>query len=144
MRYFIALFLCCLLASPRAHACLSPASYETFFFKTIPDPPPDADVIAKVSFPDVNGKTDKVTANVIQVLKTSNTKIRQGTKIPMQYGIAMKGGIGFSDCGPWLANGDEGMIIAKIRADSKGRLVLHPYSHRPKPPGDGMIFPPRD
>lgn len=93
---------------------------DTLFFKTIPNPQPNADVIAKVSLSDVNRGT--ATAKLIEVLKTSDARVHQGDKIPMTYR--------FTSCGPNHINGDEGTIIAKIGTDSGGRLVLFPYMRR--------------
>ncbi|MDR1848679.1 MAG: hypothetical protein LBQ75_01415 [Zoogloeaceae bacterium] len=123
MRPFIALAFCFLLASPQVHAC-HPFSYKTIFFKTIPDPPPDADVIAKVSLSDVKEATaiTTATATVMQVLKASDARVYQGAKIALS--------VRPSNCGPDPRNGDEGIIIAKVDTDKKGRLVLCPYTYR--------------
>ncbi|MDR2688252.1 MAG: hypothetical protein LBB76_00645 [Azoarcus sp.] len=136
MRYFFALAFCFLLASPQVHACLHAGLFESLFFDAIPDPQPDADVIARVSLSNANGEAPKamVTATVIQVLKTSDARVRrvrQGSKITMQFEE--------STCGPSARNGAEGIIIAKAATDSKGRLVLCPYSIQ----RGGRIMPPR-
>jgi hypothetical protein len=132
MRYLIALAFCFLLASPQAHACPGVFADESLFFDAIPDPQPDADVIAKVSLSNViyDGSVI-VTATVMQVLKTSDTRVRRGGKITMRY---ME-----SSCGPGARNGGEGIIIAKAATDSKGRLVLYPYTYRRS---DGRFFQP--
>jgi len=119
MRYLVALAFCLLLASPQAHACREPSG-ETLFFEAVPDPQPDADVIAKVSLSDVRGGA--ATAEVMQVLKTSDARVRQGDNIAMKFG--------YTSCGPHPKNGDEGTIIAKVGADSNGRPVLCPYTRR--------------
>jgi hypothetical protein len=133
MRDFLALAFCFLLASLQAHACLHAGLFESLFFDTIPDPQPDADVIARVSLSNANGEAPKamVTATVIQVLKTSDARVRQGSKITMQFEK--------STCGPSARNGEEGIIIAKVATDNKGRLVLCPYSIQ----REGRIMPPR-
>ncbi|MDR3159710.1 MAG: hypothetical protein LBU11_12075 [Zoogloeaceae bacterium] len=129
MRYFLALAFCFLLASPQAHAC-HPGLEESLFFSVIPDPQPDADVIAKVSLSNVDG-TGMAMATVMQVLKTSDARVRQGSKITMQF-------IEFISCGPDAKNGEEGIIIAKVATDSKDRLVLCPYTIQRR----GRIMPP--
>jgi len=122
MRTLIALVFCFLLASPQVYACRDDG--ETLFFDTIPNPPPDADVIAKISLSDVKNDQGIVTATatVIQVLKTSDTRVHQGSKIAMKFTK--------TSCGPWARNGNEGTIIAKVGTDSKGRLVLCPYTRK--------------
>jgi len=135
MRYLIALAFCFLLIVPQAHACVMASLWNSLFFESIPNPPPDVDVIAKVSLSDVNEETRTATATVtitvIQVLKTSDARVTQGKEIAMKYG--------FSSCGPDHRKGEEGTIIAKTGTDSKGLLVLYPYMHRY---GDGQITPP--
>lgn len=135
MRYLIALAFCFLLISPHVHACQGIDSWENLFFEGIPDPQPDAELIAIVSVSDKNKDTRAATetamATVIQVLKTPDARIKQGDKVAMKYG--------FSSCGPDPISGSKGMIIAKIGTDSKGRLVLHPYTHRHR---GGRITPP--
>ncbi|MDR2637334.1 MAG: hypothetical protein LBB55_03270 [Zoogloeaceae bacterium] len=132
MRYLIALAFCFLLASPQAHACQGVFAHVSLFFDAIPDPQPDADVIAKVSLSNViyDGSVI-VTATVEQVLKTSDARVRRGGKITMRY---ME-----SSCGPGAQNGEEGIIITKTDTDSKGRLVLYPYTYRRS---DGLFFQP--
>lgn len=133
MRYLITLAFCFLLLSPQAHACRDRG--DTLFFEAIPNPQPDADLIAKVSLSDVSEETKSatvtVTVTVMQVLKTSDARFQQGEKIAMKYQ--------FSSCGPNAINGSKGMIIAKTGTDSKGSLVLHPYTYRYR---DGRIEPP--
>ncbi|MDR1848873.1 MAG: hypothetical protein LBQ75_02420, partial [Zoogloeaceae bacterium] len=83
---FIALTFCFLLAAPQAHACLWNGMWKKIFFETIPNPQPNADVIAKVSLSDVDGDGDyseRVTATIMQVLKTSDARVYQGAKIVM-------------------------------------------------------------
>jgi len=125
MRYLIALVFCLLMASPSAHACASQNDLRSLFFGSIPDPQPDADVIAKVSLSNVDSLA---TATVMQVMKASDAEIREGSKIAMLINI--------STCGPWVKNGAKGTIIAKIGKDDKGRPVLCPYTSRW---GDGRI-----
>lgn len=135
MRYLIALTSCFLLITPQAHACLGYSLSDTLFFEAIPSPQPDADVIAKVSLSDVDVEmrtaTAMATATVLQVLKTSDARVKQGEKIVMKYE--------FSSCGPDHRKGEEGTIIAKTGTDSKGLLVLYPYMRRR---GDDRITPP--
>ena len=131
MRTLIALTFCFLLAVPQVQAC-RPYDYETIFFGTIPDPPPDADVIAKVSLSDVSGVwLVKTTATVIQVLKASDARVYPGAKIAMQVKV--------SSCGPFLKNGSEGTIIAKVAMDNEGHPVLCPYTYRER---DEHFWPP--
>jgi hypothetical protein len=127
------LAFCFLLVFPQVHACQGIVFHESLFFAAIPNPQPDADVIAKVSLSNVNDEAFKVTlmATVIQVIKTSDASVRRGGKITMQF---LK-----SSCGPGARNGKEGIIIAKAATDRKGRLVLCPYMIN----GRGTINPPR-
>ncbi|MES2585197.1 MAG: hypothetical protein V4627_20910 [Pseudomonadota bacterium] len=120
MRYLIASIFCLVLVSPQVHACPGFLAESTIFFVTIPNPLPNADVIAKVSLLEVNSGT--ATAKVLQLQMTSGVKIQQGDKIALQYK--------FNSCGPHHKSGDEGIIIARAVADSKGDLVLHPFSHQ--------------
>jgi hypothetical protein len=138
MRYFTALIIFLLILSPQVHACRSVSASYFIFFKTIPDPPPDADVIAKISILNVKQKNSSaiITVKVMQLLKTSDARIHQGMSIPMK--------IFFTDCGPErLKNGDEGIIIAQVRVDSKEHLVmLYPYRRRFESSGDNPRFSP--
>jgi hypothetical protein len=102
---------------------------DTLFFETIPDSRLEADLIAKVSLSDVNRGT--ATAELIHVIQTSDARVNQGEKIPVQYS--------FTSCGPNHQNGAEGIVIAKTGTDSEGRLVLYPYMRRYS---DGRITPP--
>ena len=123
MRSLIALTFCCLLASPQAHACLWVGDNYTLFFETIPGLQPGVDVIAKVSLSDVKDEADgTATATIMQVLKTSDKRVHQGSKITMKYRS--------SSCGPSPRNGSGGTIIARLGADSAGRMVLYPYMQR--------------
>ncbi|MDO6388458.1 hypothetical protein [Uliginosibacterium sp. 31-12] len=120
MRHSITLGFFLLLISPQVHACRGASVEDTLFFKSIPDPQPDADLIANVSLSTVNH--GKAVARIKQVLKTSDARVHRGNKISMKYG--------FSSCGPHHKSGDEGMIIAKIGTDSEGRIILYPYLRR--------------
>lgn len=136
MRHLIALAFCFLLAPTQVYACLGPFSEEHLFFDTIPTPQPDADVIAEISISDVNirataSSTARAMATVTRVLKTSDARVHQGDKFTMQYRN--------SSCGPDPEIGSKGMIIARTGTDSKGSLVLHPYTHRDI---DSRINPP--
>lgn len=102
----------------------------TLFFEAIPNPQPDADVIAIVSLSDVIWGT--ATAKITQVLKTSDARVHESEKFAMKYR--------FTSCGPNHNNGDEGTIIARVGNDSKGSLVLYPYMRRR---GDGRIREPQ-
>lgn len=123
MRYLIAFVLCALLAPIQALACRS--GEYTLLFETIPNPPPDSDVIVKVTLLEeskLNNYQGIATAKVSQVLKSSDKRIHQDSIITMKYLV--------SSCGPYHLNGDEGAIIAKASTDSKGGLVLYPYMRR--------------
>ncbi|HJV93472.1 MAG TPA: hypothetical protein VJ572_08335 [Azonexus sp.] len=125
MRYLIALVFCLMMVSAQVHACRDPNSWDMVFFETIPNPQPDADMIAKVSLSDVNEEMNTATvtaiATVIQVLKTSDARVHEGDKIAMKYR--------FTSCGPDHKNGDQGTIIAKTGSDINGRPMLYPYMH---------------
>jgi len=133
MRYLIALAFCFLLIAPHVHACRG-GQEDTLFFETIPNPQPDADVIAKVTLLDVSVLgfyKGTATAKVLQTPKTSDKRVHQGRIITMKYLV--------SSCGPNHMLGNEGTIIAKAGTDSEGGLVLYPYMRRYS---DGHITPP--
>lgn len=125
MRYLIALVLCVMLVPTQAHACLGTFGIHMLFFKTIPSPQPDADLIAEVVLTDVVGDGEPrsvaeiATVTVLSVIKTSDARVQQGDKVALKYLV--------SSCGPTVKIGMRGTIIAKFVADSKGRLVLSPY-----------------
>ena len=125
MRYLIALVSCALLVSTQAHACRDPQAEETLFFETIPDLQSDADVIAKVTMLDVSVvgiSKGTATAKVLQVLKSSDESVRQGSIISIRFTN--------SSCSPRAISGSEGIIIAEAGSDSEGRLVLYPFVRR--------------
>jgi len=129
MRHFIASVFFFLLTFPQAHACLGPSLEFTLFFETIPNPQPDADVIAKVSLSDMNDGAATVT--IVELFKTSDQRVHQGDKIVMKFMD--------TSCGPYRRHGDKGTIIAKVGVDIEDRLVLCAYTRRFQ---DGMLYPP--
>lgn len=129
MRYLIVLASCLLFLSLQAQACRGRILEYTIFFETLPSPPLNANLIAKVTLSEVGRGT--ATAEIIQVLPTSTTEIHQGEKLPINFS--------FSSCGPNHQNGAAGIIIAQTGIDSVGRLVLYPYMRRYS---DGRITPP--
>lgn len=131
MRHLIALVFCFLLASPQVHACQGPQSQDELFFKNIPNPQPDANFIAEVTLLDISDFGTS-TAKVLQVFNTSDERVYPGSIVTMKYGI--------SSCGPYPISGQKGIIMAKAGTDTKGRLVLYPYTNRRY--GDGRIFAP--
>lgn len=84
MRYFLGLVFGLLLGLQHVHACLTRDSWNILFFKAIPDPQPEADLIAIVSVSDDKkprrGAAVMATATVIQVLKASDDRVRKGDK----------------------------------------------------------------
>jgi hypothetical protein len=130
MRHLMALAFFFLLASAQVHACRGLSSQDELFFKDIPNPQPDANVIAEVSVLDVSD-FGVSTAKVLQVFNTSDERVYPGSIITMKYGI--------SSCGPNPISGTRGTIIAKAGTDNKGNLVLYPYTNRR---GDGHISAP--
>lgn len=131
MRYLITLAFCFLLASAQVHACLGLSMQDELFFKNIPNPQPDANVIAEVTLLDVSDFGFS-TAKVLQVFNTSDERVYPGSIITMKYHA--------SSCGPDPISGNKGMIIAKAGTDIRGSLVLYPYTNRRY--GDGRISPP--
>ncbi|MDR2875335.1 MAG: hypothetical protein LBV44_05340 [Methylobacillus sp.] len=119
MRHLVALVFCFLLTVPQAQACLG-ARYD-LFFDAIPEPLPDTDVIAKVSLSNITGEGYTATATILQLLGKSDSRVHQGDAITLVFPG--------SSCFYTPPNGNEGIIIAKLRADSDGSFLLHPYSH---------------
>ena len=129
MRQLIALAFCFIFLSSQAQACRGQILENTLFFESLPNPPLNANLVAKVSLSEVSRGT--ATAKIIQVLTTSTTEIYKGKNFPIKFR--------FSSCGPNHKNGAEGIIIAKTGIDGAGRLVLHPYMRRYS---DDRITPP--
>lgn len=129
MRYLIGLAFCCVLLSSPAHACRGVSEEDTLFFETMPDPQLEADLIAKVSLSEVS--RGAAMAELMQVLKVSDSRLHQGERLPLKYR--------FTSCGPNHRSGAEGVIIGRLGTDSEGRLVLYPYMRRYR---DGRITPP--
>lgn len=129
MRYLIVLASCLLFLSLQAQACRGRILEHTIFFETLPSPPLNANLIAKVTLSEVSRGT--ATAEIMQVLITSASKIHQGEKFPIRFS--------FSSCGPNHQNGATGVIIAQTGTDDVGRLLLYPYMRRYS---DGRITPP--
>ncbi|MDR2946221.1 MAG: sel1 repeat family protein [Candidatus Adiutrix sp.] len=111
-----------LLVSPEVFACRDPRNQQSLFFDSIPEPPPEADVIAEVVLTDVHeGDVNGVAAaTIVQILQAFSNRVFQHEKAIVKYK--------FSSCGPNAHNDDTGIIIAKIATDLEGRLVLCPYS----------------
>lgn len=123
-RGFMAFISFFLLASPQVNACMT-TTRETLFFNPVPEQlPVNADVIANVTLlADPSGSFLKETAvNIVQVLKTSDARVRQGDKIDVKSNPMPCSNISHK-------NGDEGTIIAKTGFDNEGRLVLCLYSY---------------
>lgn len=134
MRSLMALVLCVLLAPMQAHACLWAGLQDSLFFKTIPTTQPDADVIAQVVLLDasvLDFYKGAATAKVLQVLKTSDERVQQGSVISLKFLV--------TSCGPTVKAGMSGVIIAKTGTDSNGSLELYPYLIN----GMGRISSPR-
>ena len=131
MRHLMTWVFCLLMASPQVHACLGANMEYEIFFKNIPNPQPDANVIAEVTLLDVSDFSFS-TAKVLQVFNTSDERVYPGSIVTMKYGT--------SSCGPYPISGKKGIIMAKAVTDTKGSLVLHPYTNRRY--GDGRIFAP--
>jgi len=134
MRYLIALVFCVLLALSQAHACLGPSGEKTLFFKAIPNPPPDADVIAEVDLLDVSVLDlykGEAKAKVLRVIRPAAGSLHEGGILSLKFLV--------SSCGPNHRSGDKGTIVAKVGTDSAGRLVWYPYTYRNS---DGMFWSP--
>lgn len=131
MRYLITLAFSLLLASAQVHACPGANMEDELFFKNIPNPQPDANVIAEVTLLDVSDFGFS-TAKVLQVFNTSDERVYPGSIITLKYST--------SSCGPNPIIGSKGTIIAKAGTDNKGSLVLYPYTNRRY--DDGRISPP--
>ncbi|MDL2259310.1 hypothetical protein LJB99_00320 [Deltaproteobacteria bacterium OttesenSCG-928-K17] len=139
---FIVCLFCCLLISAQGLA-MPHTIYIHFFFDSTDEAPPDADVIAEVTFTDVEIGSHflTATANIVKVIKTSDASIRQGEKIPVKNaltGCTVKKGDSYFTYGGSCSHefshkpGDKGIIFAKVGADMEERLVLGPYSNEAK------------
>ena len=143
------LVFCCLLTSLQAQACMGPDQEFTLFFnasdralfidrlgqkpsevKGLVEIPPDADLIAEVTLVSSNSKQlrDPTIAKIEKIIKTSDSRVREGDEIPIKYGV--------TSCGPNHINGDKGTILAKVGIDIEDNLVLCMYSRRF---GDGRV-----
>lgn len=116
MRLLIAFFVCS-LALP-VHACMGRILEDTLFFDALPQPPLEADVIARVALSEVDG--GRARAEIVEVVTTSGVEVHEGQHFMLEYA--------FSSCGPNHRDGDQGMILAKL-ADGDKRVLL-PYLRR--------------
>ena len=110
MRYFIASALCLLMAFSQAHGCQG-GMENSLFFDAIPNPQPDADVIARIAWWSVSGLRSDIgtaKAEVLEVLKSSDARIFKGSVVPMLYPSTR--------CDFFQRNGNKGIIIAKAGA----------------------------
>ncbi len=134
MRYLIAVVSCLLLAPLQAQACRGPSMENTLFFKAIPNPPPDADVIAEVALLNVSVLDlykGEANAKVLRVIAPAAGRVHEGDILSLKFLV--------SSCGPYHQSGDKGTIVAKVGTDGEGRLMWHPYTYRDS---DGMFWPP--
>ncbi len=134
MRYLIALVSCVLLAPLQAQACRDSNMENTLFFKAIPNPPPDADVIAEVALLDVSVidlYKGEAKAKILRVIKAATGIVHEGDILSLKFLV--------SSCGPDHQSGHKGTIVARVGTDQEGRLVWHPYTYRDS---DGMFWPP--
>jgi hypothetical protein len=128
MRYLMTLIFCFPLLSPQVHACFI-GTGETIFFDGSPYiQPPEPGVAAIVSTLEKKGSnggaTVTQTAKVVQILSSSDARVKEGDIVAMRYEN--------SSCisGP---NGRKGMIVAKTGTDSKGNVVLHLFTNHNAP-----------
>ena len=142
----IAFIFCFLLVSVQVQAMPSIIDIN-FFLDSIDEAPPDSDVIAEVSITDTEkgSKLLAATVNIVEVVKSSDARVRQGEKIAVKSvltGYGPHNGRMPSGLCQYRFNhnpGDKGTIIAKVGTDIEGRLVLCPYSNKAR---DGRINPP--
>lgn len=141
MRLSFALGAALLLALPQAYACMGPGMGDTIFFETLPNPQPDADLIAHISIDEVKGKWgESATVTVVDVIKTTGDWVKGGDKVGIKYQV--------TSCGPEYKAGDKGTIFAMTGIDSEGRVVLYPYMHAERdinlvrPPLSGTVRTP--
>ena len=125
MRLLIA-FVVCFLALP-VHACRGHILENTLFYEALPEPPLEADVIARVVLSEVD--RGRARAEIVEVVTTSGVEVHEGQQFLLEYA--------FSSCGPNHRDGDQGMIIAK-QPEGDERVLL-PYMRRFS---DGRITPP--
>jgi len=122
LRYLCVLVLFS-LALPQAHACRGPSLEYRLFFANLPDPLPDADIVAKVILLDVSIEDYRIglaTARVYQVIEAAEGGIEAGDVLSLKYP--------YSSCGPRHRAGESGTIMAIAGTD--GAVVWYPYLYR--------------
>ncbi|BDX18128.1 hypothetical protein MFKK_09380 [Halopseudomonas aestusnigri] len=122
---YLCLLVLLILVLPEAHACRGRSVENKLFFTNLPDPLPDADVVAKVILLDVFIEDYRIgwaTARVHQVIEAAEGVIEEGDVLTLKYPI--------SSCGPWHKPGETGAIIAITGTDSDSSVVWFPYFYR--------------
>ena len=122
---YLCLLVLLILALPEAHACRGRSAENKLFFTNLPDPLPDADVVAKVILLDVSIEDYRIgwaTARVTEVLQEAEGGIEIGDVLSLKYP--------FSSCGPRHKAGEVGVIMAIADTDSDGSVVWFPYFYR--------------
>jgi len=129
----VAFAFCFWWASQLVQACQGPGNAESILFGAETNAPAEAEVVAEVVLAGIAGDYPAMAmATVGRVLKASDPRVRPGEKIEVIYAI--------STCGSVNRNGDEGLLMANLATGSDGRLILCPYTRRPR---DGQSWPPR-
>ncbi|WP_321349472.1 hypothetical protein [Halopseudomonas oceani] len=94
---YLCLLVLLILALPEAHACGGLSAEHKLFFTSLPDPLPDADVVAKVILLDVSIEDYRIglaTARVTEVLQEAEGGIEMGDVLSLKYPI--------TSCGPGI------------------------------------------
>lgn len=120
-RFLTALIFGLMFICPQGAAWAMPCNYYTEIL--LPDdaePPFEAEIIAKISvlgFTKENGVRNlEAQAKIVDVLKTSDPRIKPGAKVVVKYNPARCGGF----------NGQ--LILASLGSDVDDRLILCPYT----------------
>ncbi len=135
IHYFAVLILFSITAISPAKACRGAMEENTIFFEKDYNSKFDSDITAKIILDRIINLDKKpyniAFARITDVIEASAMNIQQGDNVQLQYE--------YTSCGPNHKAGDEGIIIAKISVDEKGKIILYPYERRYS---DNQINPP--
>lgn len=118
---FVALLLSQCLAS--AHACRDPMAASSVFANAASIAVVGADVVVRVVLSavreDVSSAEAVAVATVTEVIQAADPRVSVGAVVHLSYR--------FSSCGPDPLPGASGLVLARMRPDASGLVVLYPY-----------------